>query len=160
MKHYNHIIRFCILLVLAVVGFFSLRALIIPDSFGVYGSYSYGYHRGDSDAEQASRAQLFQGPEKCKECHLEQFEPWKNTGHSGVSCETCHGHWSAHNNNTKDTVPKDTSIEACLLCHQTLEARPASFPQIKSFEGHVEEQEVEMEPGMQCVECHDPHEPM
>ena len=160
MKHTNHILRLVIILALIVAGFFAARGILVPDSFGTYGSYSYGYHRGNSDAEQAGLPPLFQGSGKCSKCHEEQFRSWQDAGHKTVGCESCHGNWQAHNNNTKDQVTKDASTDACLLCHQKLTARPADFPQITNFAQHVSEQDVELEKDMNCMECHDPHEPM
>ena len=160
MEHYNHIIRFGIILAAGIIGFFAVRSLMVPDSFGTYGTYKYGYHRGDSDAEQASPSALYQGSAKCDKCHEEQHKLWKGSGHAGAACETCHGYWQAHNNNTKVKVKIDRSIESCLLCHQRLDARPPNFPQITGLEKHMEEQEQEIEEGMTCTDCHDPHEPM
>jgi hypothetical protein len=160
MKHYDHIIRFAILLIFVGIGFFAVRGFVVPDSFGIYGTYSKGYHRGDSDEEQAAIAALYQDSGKCAKCHEEQSGLWKEAGHGTVACETCHGNWQAHNNNTKDQVEKDSSVDACLLCHQQLEARPDSFPQIVEFKQHLAEQEQEFEKDMTCTDCHDPHEPM
>lgn len=160
MKHYNHIIRFAVILLLVVLGFVGVRSYLVPDSFGTYGSYSYGFHRGASDAEQAALPALFQESEKCAGCHEKQATAWAAEGHQSVTCEACHGPWQAHNNNTKETVVKDASVEACLLCHQQLAARPAAFPQLPGFKEHLTAQEIELEEGMTCMECHDPHEPM
>jgi hypothetical protein len=160
MKHYTHIIRSGIILIVVVTGFFAVRSIVVPESFGIHGTYTYGYHRGDSDAEQASLSALYQGSAKCKKCHEEQYEFWKAGGHIDVACETCHGYWQAHNNNTKDKVVTDRSIESCMQCHQRLDARPTAFSQIADFKLHMEEQEQEIEKGMTCIECHDPHEPM
>jgi hypothetical protein len=160
MGHYNHIIRFCILLLVVVIGFLIIRSITVPESFGIYGSYTYGYHRGDSDAEQAAKPVVFQGIEKCQECHEEQFEEWNEGGHVTLACEACHGYWQAHNNNTKDKVLKDTSVESCMLCHRKLNARPEKSSQIVSFTQHMEEQEQEIAADTVCTDCHSPHMPL
>jgi len=160
MKHYNHIIRFAIVLIIAVAGFFVMRGYLVQESFGIHGTYTYGYHRGNSDSEQAALPSLYQGPEKCKSCHEQQYTPWQAGAHAPVGCETCHGNWQAHNNNVKDKVQLTASIEACMLCHQQLGARPASFPQIPEIKAHVQEQDEEFSQGMSCSDCHDPHEPL
>ncbi len=159
MKHCNHIIRFIVVFIFIGIGFFAVRSYLVPDSFGIYGSYSYGFHRGDSDAEQASIPALYQESESCKECHEAVYRTWSNGGHAGVTCEACHGPWQAHNENTLDTVVKDTSVEGCMVCHVTLQARPAGFPQIDDFASHVKEQGEEVQQDMDCTFCHEPHEP-
>ncbi len=161
MKHYSHIIRFCILLVIIGIAFFAVRSYLLPDSFGVYGSYTYGYHRGDSDREQAALPALFQGSEKCRSCHETEYIVWSRADHNSVSCEACHGYWQAHNGTTfEKTVLKDTGSEACLLCHEQLSARPAAFPQVQDLASHMNEQEQEIDENMTCIFCHHPHEPL
>ena len=46
MKHYNHIIRFAVILVLAVMGFLLVRSFLVPESFGIHGTYKYGFTAG------------------------------------------------------------------------------------------------------------------
>ncbi len=160
MKHYNHIIRCILLLVIVVIGFFIARGALVPESFGVHGTYTYGYHRGDSAAEQADRYALYQGSTKCITCHAEQSLLWQPGRHAAVSCESCHGNWQAHNNNTSATIEKDNSVETCMLCHRKLNARPSTFPQIPEFGRHLADQDEQLQQGMLCVDCHDPHDPM
>lgn len=160
MGHYSHVIRFCVLLLAVGIGFMGVRSLLVPESFGVHGSYIYGYHRADSDAEQAKLPVLYQGMGKCRECHQEQFEDLNSGDHATLACEACHGPWQAHNNNTKDIVPKDTSRESCLLCHRKLAARPAQFPQIVDYAQHMKDQEMELDPEASCTDCHSPHIPL
>ena len=159
MRHIDHIIRLCVVLAAVVVGFIVVRGFFIPQSFGVYGSYSYGYHRGDSDAEQESLPAIYQGTDKCAKCHAEQSEEVETGGHGTIACETCHGYWQAHNKNTRDKVPKDTSVEACMRCHEIVTGRPDDFPQIVSFQQHMKDQESAFEPDAKCVDCHNPHAP-
>ncbi|MBN2106267.1 MAG: hypothetical protein JW832_02500 [Deltaproteobacteria bacterium] len=159
MNHTSHIIRFAVVLVAVIAGFFILRGFLVPDSFGVQGDYKYGYHRGASDAEQAALPALYTGSKKCAQCHAAETAEWQAGKHAGVECETCHGNWQAHNNNTKDKAGKDSSIEACLLCHGEVEARPADFPQIADMKKHVEDGGGAYEKGMLCVACHSAHSP-
>lgn len=160
MKHYSHIIRFAVILVLAGIGFLLVRSFLVPDSFGIYGSYKYGFHRGDSDKEQEALPALYRGVDKCTQCHTEQKNSILAGGHKDVTCEACHGVWQAHNSQTKLVVKKDVSVEACLLCHQKLEARPKDFPQIETLEKHMKDQEQEMDKGISCIDCHSAHEPI
>lgn len=160
MQSYSHVVRFAILLFIVILAFFAVRSFLIPPSFGISGSYTYGYHRAGSDNEQAILYARFQGSEKCRKCHAEQYQNWAGGGHVTIACETCHGSWQAHNNNTKDQVVKDRSIEACMLCHQQLAARPFEFPQVADIEKHAAEQKEELKPGMVCVDCHNAHVPL
>ena len=159
MKHYSHIIRFAVILVLAGIGFLLVRSFLVPDSFGIHGTYKYGFHRGESDKEQEALPALFRGADKCAQCHEEQNKSIMTGGHKEVTCEACHGVWQAHNSKTKSVVKKDVSAEACMLCHQKLDARPNDFPQIETFEKHMKDQEQEMEAGISCIDCHSAHEP-
>ena len=159
MNHTSHIIRFAVVLVAVIAGFFTLRGFLVPDSFGVQGDYKYGYHRGASDAEQAMLPALFTGSKKCAQCHADQTSEWASGKHAGVACETCHGNWQAHNNNTKIKAGKDSSAAACLLCHAAVDARPADFPQIADLQKHVADKGGAYEKGMLCVGCHSSHSP-
>ena len=159
MKHYNHIVRFIAVITVVIIVFFLIRNLTVPKTFGTHGTYVYGYHRGASDAENASIPTLFQGSTKCKKCHEDQYKLTLQAKHVAISCETCHGFWQAHNNNTQDKIPKDSSDEACMKCHGKLGARPASFSQITDLKQHVETEKEEFKEGMTCKECHDPHDP-
>jgi len=160
MRSYSHVVRCAILLLVVVLAFFAVRSLFIPPSFGISGSYTYGYHRADSDNEQAILYARFQGSEKCKTCHADEFQIWAGGGHVTVACESCHGSWQAHNNNTKGQIVRDKSIEACLLCHQQLAARPPEFPQVPDIGQHVAQHNEALQPGMVCVDCHNAHAPL
>jgi hypothetical protein len=47
-----------------------------------------------------------------------------------------------------------------MICHQKLTGRPEKFPQIVSFSKHMEDNEMQEEDLQNCLECHDPHEPL
>ena len=49
MKTYDHIIRFTLLIIVVIIGFFIIRTYMVPDTFGVHGSYTYAYYRADSE---------------------------------------------------------------------------------------------------------------
>jgi hypothetical protein len=160
MWHFNHVIRLCVVLLAVVIGFFAARVFFVPESFGTYGSYKYGYHRGDSDAEQGNLNALYQGTGKCTKCHEKQMKETSAGGHATVACETCHGFWQAHNKNTKDKVPRDTSVEACMRCHEKVTGRPDFLPQINSLAQHLKDQEEVTAPDLKCIDCHNPHVPL
>lgn len=160
MKHYNHIIRFVTILILVGIGFLLVRSFIVPDSFGVYGSYTYGYHRGDSDREQEAYPPFYKGEKRCGICHEAQVSDIMSGAHKTITCEACHGVFKAHNAETASLVKKDSSNEACLVCHQQLAARPVTFPQIVSLRLHMGEQDEVFEEQMTCGSCHIAHTPL
>jgi hypothetical protein len=159
MRQLNHVIRLCIVLIIIIMVFAIVRNFFVPQSFGVFGSYKYGYYREDSREEQAELPALYQGTEKCAKCHEEVINASASGGHATVACETCHGYWQAHDKNTKGKIPQDTSVESCMSCHEAVTGRPADFPQIINFVVHMEEQETEFDADATCVDCHNPHSP-
>lgn len=160
MKTYDHIIRFTILVIIVVLGFLIVRSSMVPESFGVHGSYTYAYYRAESENEQAARPIVYQDTQLCSSCHELQAATLSGGTHSTLNCESCHGNFKAHNNNTPERMAVTDTDETCLVCHAELSARPSTFPQISSFKDHMTEQGEELLPDMSCVTCHDPHEPM
>jgi len=160
MKTYAHIIRFALLIIVVIIGFFIIQAYMVPDTFGVHGPYSYAYYRADSKAEQSALPVTYQGTEHCETCHAPQADIQKEGSHASLSCESCHGNFKAHNNNTKDRMAISDPVDNCMVCHEALNARPSEFPQINSFAAHLAEQDETLQPDMSCATCHDPHMPM
>ena len=160
MKTYDHIIRFTLLIIVVILGFFIFRTYMVPDSFGIHGSYTYAYYRAESENEQANKPAVFQGTEHCSACHAPQAVTLSDGKHAALDCESCHGAFKAHNNNTRERMAISDSVETCMICHERLNARPTDFPQISSFAAHVAEQGETMLPDMNCTTCHDPHTPM
>ena len=160
MKTYNHIIRFALLIILVIIGFLIVRTSMVPDSFGNHGSYTYAYYRADSKDEQAALPAIYQGTEQCSSCHESQAAILADGTHAALDCESCHGSFKAHNNNTAERMTISDPVDACMTCHTRLNARPAEFPQINSFEAHLKDQGETILPGLTCSTCHDPHMPM
>lgn len=160
MKKYDHIIRFSLLIIAVIIGFLIARAYMLPDSIDVHGSYSYAYYRAESVDEQAALPAIYQGSEHCSACHEPQASLLEASGHIGLDCESCHGNFKAHNNNTLERMRIGNVTDTCMVCHAALDARPAVFPQIESLDAHVADQGETLLPGMTCATCHDPHAPM
>jgi hypothetical protein len=153
-EHREHFTRLLIVVVVVVAGFFLIRSLLVPKSFG-----KYGHYRGDNVQEQMDLPLVHLSSGFCKDCHEVQYGDWEDNGHSLVNCETCHGHWEIHNGRVK-TMTAIKSSDGCLICHQKLTGRPEDFPQILSFSKHMEDQEVSEEDVQNCLDCHDPHVPL
>ena len=160
MKTYDHIIRFSLLIIVVILGFFIVRTYMVPDTFGVHGSYTYAYYRADAKIEQAALSVVYQGTEHCSACHASQAVTLNDSGHAALACETCHGSFKAHNNNTRERMAISDVVDSCMLCHEALNARPDDFPQIPSFAAHLANQDETLLPDMNCATCHDPHAPM
>lgn len=159
MKQAAHIVRLAVVLIVIGVLFLVVRTVMVPENFGIHGGYTYGYFRAESEQEQASGVPVYRGSEKCKECHDPQYAIWSSGRHSSVGCETCHGNWKAHNSNRKEAVIKDTSVQACMVCHAKIAGRPEGFPQIDSISQHVNDKGGQYQEGQSCSVCHNPHSP-
>lgn len=140
----KHIVRLILVLVGLVVFGLSAKAYFTVDSF-----YQFGHYRGDAVPMIAEPEPKYRGPGYCKQCHAERFEVWSTHGHKKTKCEVCHGPAGQHPATGKLPIPQDTR-KLCTLCHQKITGRPAHQPQIV-----VEEHAGEL----QCLYCHDPHQP-
>ncbi len=84
----SHILKAIAALILAAAGFFALRSLIVPDSFGVQHSYIYGYYRAAADAEQAAQPVLYQGSSACPGCHAQAVAGSVHPQQYAAECRT------------------------------------------------------------------------
>jgi hypothetical protein len=139
------------LITLALVA----RGLAVPSSFG-----ERGYYRGDARREaMVARAPRLAGKQTCVECHKLQSRTNDKDVHRSVQCEDCHGPGDAHVKDAKsDNIASTKDKAACLVCHRLLSARPGPFPQV-AWRDHFKAMGVTDEK-TECVECHDPHEPL
>ncbi|MHC4303958.1 MAG: cytochrome C [Planctomycetota bacterium] len=155
MEHSKHIIRAVLLLVLVAVVFVVVRHFLIPKSFG-----QYGHFRGDNIAEIAAKSPVHGGRESCVECHADEVDYVSEEEHGSISCEVCHAPVAAHaaaGEKIAD-MPVHRTTALCSWCHQRLDARPDTFPQI-NFVEHVTDKGGEFNEGI-CWECHEyAHDP-
>ena len=147
-KDIEHLVRLAAVMAIALIAFVTLRALVVPHSFG-----QYGHYRGDAIAEIAARPVAFAGHDTCEACHVDVVEQKKQGKHVVVPCEACHGaqaqHAGADDPSTVKPVLLDTSI-LCARCHTTSAAKPKGFPQVVP---------ADHSNGMPCDSCHQPHNP-
>jgi hypothetical protein len=180
LKNNTHVKRVFALLIIAGIAGFGIQQWLIPDTFGTLGHY-----RADSLKDILNLTQIYQGQEACAPCH-DIYNIHEKDVHYNVQCEDCHEQGNIHiaeiealleRNNLKPTesgkyskealevvpvelarMPKEYTLEGCLYCHRKLESRPHDFAQIDPEEHfgslHVTDDSI------QCVECHDPHEPL
>jgi hypothetical protein len=155
LRHAKHIFRVFLLLIVGVVALILGRDLLIPPTFG-----EYGHFRGSNVAEQSGKPVRHGGDRSCQSCHAEQFETHESGAHKPVHCELCHAPVAVHAAGGKKiaTMPIRKSADLCISCHERMEARPASQPQVQPKQ-HVLEQGSEPSPES-CFDCHDPHSPL
>lgn len=140
----KHIVRLILLIVASVAFGLSAKAYFTVDTF-----YDYGHYRGASVAELAAAEPRYRGPGYCQQCHAAQYEVWSAHGHKTNKCEACHGPAGQHPATGKLPIPEDTR-KLCTQCHAKITGRPDRQPQVVASD-HAGE--------MQCVFCHDPHQP-
>lgn len=142
----------------AVVGVLGLglvaRALVVPPSFGEFGSF-----RGQALVAAQRKVPGYQGKARCAKCHKKQAKLHDKDAHARVQCEACHGLGRDHAAAPKVTKMKiGKGKQACLVCHQHLEARTGSFGQV-DWKKHYKFVGVK-DHSISCTKCHNPHEPL
>lgn len=154
-RHSKHLYRAVIVIVLGLFGVFAGRLALMPDSFG-----EFGWYRGDNLAEQMAHPVKHGGNTSCKSCHGEAWGQHDDGGHASVPCESCHAPLATHANAKAKTADMkvERTYKLCARCHQKLEARPKSFPQVQLDE-HLDDQGETLE-GEVCLNCHQPHAPL
>jgi len=159
---YAHLARPAAVLVLVLGTAATVRACLVPDSWGQYAAY-----RGNALREAMFASEpLHVGERMCIRCHEANVSKHDKDVHNKVACEGCHGPGARHlplavdrqleAKEERPFVPK--TKDPCLWCHRRLNARPARFPQIDPEE-HYEFLGV-TDPETPCMRCHDPHEPL
>lgn len=132
---------------LVVAGFFGMRALFVPDSFG-----KYGHYRADAIDDVKKLPISYAGSAACADCHDEEVAVKAKGFHRTVACEVCHGPAAAHIEDpgtVKPSAPRERAL--CPLCHNYSPSRPTGFPQIVTLQHN---------PGKPCMTCHKPHDPV
>lgn len=153
--HHQHLIRALGLLGVVAILFFVVRAFLIPHSFG-----RLGHFRGDNLMEQADLPIVQGSPTSCAECHEDEAKIILSGKHTTVPCQDCHGPLTQHvTEEGMQPMPIYKSQTLCARCHQKLEARPKTFPQI-DFHEHLVSKNQSLEDEQICFHCHQPHNPI
>ncbi len=156
--------RFRLLLVLLSIivlagGGLLFKALLVPDSFGVY-----GYYRTDAIAEAAVVPIRHGTNDSCFKCHSYEAKTHKKGHHKTISCEFCHGTWADHVDKGKKIgalpVKKEKEITTlCLRCHNTeIKARSEEVIKTVAMPNHLKDQNVKLTHN--CNQCHHVHAPL
>ena len=144
---YEHVVRMGGLFVIGIGAFLVLRAVFVPDDFGVYGHYRAGALDDNRKAPLA-----YAGRAACESCHPDIVETRKGGRHEPIGCEACHGplaKYAAQEEGAPAPV-KPKPREGCLTCHSKDGSKPAAYPQVVASE-HA--------PEGACTDCHNPHKP-
>ncbi len=142
-----HIKRLILAFAIFIGLFIVVRIFLIPDSFG-----EFGYYRGNSLLQNASKEIRYAGNDACIECHKDIAEAKSSDLHSEIRCETCHGAGKQHclkPDSVKFILP--TGREFCGSCHGKNAAKlKKTINQVNLSEHNI---------GRNCLECHNPHKP-
>jgi hypothetical protein len=146
--------RILLLYFAGIIIFFSLRAILVPPTFG-----EIGWYRAES-VEEIAELQSKVGEEfRCFNCHVAEYAEWEIGEHRNISCESCHGLLRPHAENPEEFMGYDeflspkafnSTLDFCLSCHGEGITKPELFPQIS----------VEHTKDWDCLNCHNPHNPV
>ena len=151
----NHVWRPLIVVIGIVILILAARVVYVPKDFGVFErGYMYSWHKKSDEDWWKNFKIKYQGKEYCKDCHSDKYESINKTPHKIIPCEDCHGPAIDHPSEARPKLDIDKSRELCYRCHVKLPYPTSDRAKIKGFldpEQH--------NPGMECVMCHNPHDP-
>ncbi len=151
----NHVVRPLIVVIGIVILILAARMVYVPKDFGIYDrGYIYSWHRKGDENFWKNFKIKYQGKEYCKDCHEKNYTSINKTPHRIIPCEDCHGPAIDHPSETRPKLDIDRSRQQCYRCHVKLPYPTSDRSKIKGFldpEQH--------NPGMECVMCHNPHNP-
>jgi hypothetical protein len=139
--------RLSVLLGAVLVVILLLRFVAIPQAY-----FSSPIHQASTVRREAAKPLVYAGMATCRECHQDVYETKSAGYHKNVNCETCHDAAAQHAADpmtVKPGAPRDRSF--CPVCHAYDPARPTGFPQINTALHN---------PGLACITCHSPHDPV
>jgi predicted CXXCH cytochrome family protein len=136
-----------------VVVILLFRMFYVPDDFGVHDrGYMFGFHRLGNEEEWKGFAPKYKSTAYCNECHDEKVAELEPSGHGMIPCENCHGAAFDHPENP-EKLAIDRSRELCIRCHAQLYTPSSGRSAIPGIDPN------EHNTGMECSECHNPHNP-
>jgi predicted CXXCH cytochrome family protein len=150
----SHVWRPLYLAIALVILILVAREFFVPKDFGIWErGYMYGFHNKDNETWWKNFKVKYKfDNEYCKECHSDKYESIMKTPHAIIKCENCHGPALNHPTDPpKLTV--DKRRELCLRCHYYLPYPTSGRANIMGIDP------AKHNPGIECVMCHNPHNP-
>ncbi len=145
-RNTQHLVRMAGIFAVGVVGFLTMRMLLVPEGFG-----KYGHYRAPAITDNMAKPVNYAGRAACTGCHADVVEARKASKHIVIGCEACHGALGKHASDpAKFKAVKPQAKILCPVCHEINVARPKSFKQVDS---------AEHSGGDACDSCHMPHSP-
>ncbi len=149
----NHVLRPLWVAIGFVALILLIRYFVVPEDFGVNGrNFTYGFHRLSNIDEWKEFPVKYQGSEYCFDCHTENADMLSTSKHNIIQCENCHGPARNHPDDP-ETLTIDRSRELCQRCHTYLPYPNSLRSKLKGIDP------ADHNPGIECVECHNPHKP-
>lgn len=142
--------RATVLVIFIVICFIVAKQLSKPKSFG-----EFGYYRGDNVAEWMAMDQNYATPgnKTCNKCHDKIVQLTSLAEHGKLDCQSCHGPLMEHVLKTADSHPKVLgNANLCGTCHKEIAGRTKEQIATVKLDEHSG--------GLDCVRCHDPHQPL
>ena len=140
---------------LAIVAVILLvRAFYVPADFGIHGDegYMYGWYRAGNVDEWKEMPSHYRAGSDCTACHFDKDEMAATSVHGTIQCENCHGAGFDHPQDPP-RLAIDRSRDQCLRCHALLPYPGSDRGALVGIENEIHN------PGMACVDCHNPHHP-
>jgi hypothetical protein len=155
----NHVWRPLYVVLGLVVAILVFRFFYVPNDFGSgeYG-FMYSYHRMSNVDEAKAQTPKYRDTGKtamhefCLDCHGDSVAVRSENLHGTISCENCHGPALEHPEKP-EKLSIDRSRDLCLRCHTDLPYATSERKRIPGIDP------AEHNPGLECVSCHNPHNP-
>lgn len=150
----SHVWRPLYVVVVIVIVILTARFFYVPDDFGVHGGegYMYGWYRAGNVDEWKAMPSHYRAGNDCADCHFDKDEMAETSMHGIIQCENCHGAGFDHPQDPP-RLAIDRSREQCLRCHALLPYPGSDRGTLVGIENE------EHNPGLACVDCHNPHHP-
>ncbi len=151
----NHVLRPLYVTIALVILIFLARIWLVPKDFGIHErGYMYGWHRLGNEQDWKNMPVMYQGREYCKQCHPDKYNSIMKSPHKIIQCENCHGPAGDHYSEKTPKLVINKSRALCLRCHYPLPYPTSGRVNVPSIDPDKHN------PGIECADCHNPHNPM